>query len=68
MKLIGIDQLRSGHLEQAKPMIDADQVQTTPGFSGAPVTLAVLDTAIDTLHPELSDERVAERCFCANRD
>lgn len=34
------------------------------GVTGAGVKVAVLDTGIDTNHPDLSDDLVAEHCFC----
>ena len=65
VKLIGIDEVGSGQLNQARPLIGADQVQAA-GFTGAPVTVAMLDTGIDTTHVDLSDDLVGEKCFCAN--
>jgi subtilisin family serine protease len=34
------------------------------GFTGAGVNVAVLDSGIDTDHPDLADDLVAEQCFC----
>lgn len=50
-------------LAQGVPLIGADEVHDR-GFTGAGVNVAVLDTGIDTNHPDLSDDLVAERCFC----
>jgi subtilisin family serine protease len=34
------------------------------GFTGAGVNVAVLDSGIDSDHPDLADDLVAEQCFC----
>jgi subtilisin family serine protease len=50
-------------LTQAVPLIDADDVHIA-GYTGTSVSVAVLDTGIDTNHPDLSDDLVEEQCFC----
>jgi subtilisin family serine protease len=54
-----------GQLTQAVPLVNLDQVHTS-GFTGAGITVAVLDSGIDTDHPDLSDDLVAEQCFCSD--
>lgn len=34
------------------------------GYTGSGVKVAVLDTGIDTNHPDLTDDLVAQHCFC----
>ena len=48
-------------------LIQADGVQAL-GFTGQGVTVAVMDSGIDTNHPDLSSALVAEQCFCTNSD
>jgi len=62
--MIGIDEEGEGLLAQSVPLTNADLTQQT-GFTGQGVTVAVLDSGIDTDHPDLSDDLVGENCFCA---
>ncbi len=53
---IGADGIvRAARLQNSVPFIRADQGQAL-GFTGEGVTVAVLDTGIDTNHPDLSDD------------
>jgi subtilisin family serine protease len=49
-------------LDHSVPQIGAPEAWRA-GYTGAGVTVAVLDTGIDTAHPDLADAVVAERHF-----
>jgi subtilisin family serine protease len=49
-------------LNQSGPQIGADQAYQA-GFTGAGINVAVVDSGIDTDHPELADSVVREECF-----
>lgn len=55
------------NLVQSVRWIKADKVHTmTPtAFTGQGVTVAVLDTGIDTDHPDLVDDIIGQHCFLA---
>ncbi len=61
--LVYADALARASLAQGVPLVGAAAAQAA-GFTGAGVSVAVLDTGIDSSHPDLSDDVVAERCFC----
>jgi subtilisin family serine protease len=50
-------------LAEGVPLVGA-AVAHTEGYTGAGITAAVIDTGIDASHPDLSDDLVAEACFC----
>jgi len=51
-------------LAQGTALVGADTAHAL-GLRGAGVNVAVLDSGIDTDHPDLSDDLVAEQCFCS---
>lgn len=52
-----------GALNQSRPWVNADQAQAS-GYSGAGRTVVVMDTGIDTNHPDLISGIVQEACRC----
>lgn len=52
-------------LAESVPMIRANEVQDM-GFTGSGVTVAVLDSGIDTDHADFTGRIVAEQCFCTS--
>lgn len=63
VRAIQLDHPGGAHLQESLPAIDGNVVHTTYGITGQGVTVAVLDSGIDTDHPDLADDLVAQRCF-----
>jgi len=49
-------------LAEGVPYINGDQAQALP-YTGKGITVAILDSGIDTDHPDLADAIVAQYCF-----
>jgi len=60
---IHLDYEVRGTLAQGVALIGADSAHSS-GITGIGVNVAVLDTGVDTDHPDLLDDIVAEQCFC----
>ena len=62
---VDLDVAGKGGLNQSRFVINADDANDA-GFTGQGVTVAVLDTGIDTNGFDLEDDIVAQQCFCEN--
>jgi subtilisin family serine protease len=62
---IALDVPMYGALGESGPLINADDVHGTLGITGDGVTVAVLDSGVDSDHPELANDLLYQRCFLA---
>ena len=62
---IHLDYEVHGSLAQGVALIGADSAHSS-GITGLGVNVALLDSGVDTDHPDLVDDLVAEQCFCNN--
>jgi len=67
VRAVSVDEGGQGGLLESLPVIGANVVRDQ-GIDGRGITIAVLDTGIDTHHPDFAGRIVAERCFCDNLD
>ena len=63
--LVYLDRRVKRVLAQGTALVGGDDAHAQ-GYTGAGVTVAVIDSGIDAAHPDLSDDLVAEQCFCDN--
>lgn len=62
VELVEIDGEGSAATNQSRPLIHVPEVHAA-GYTGQGVVVAVLDSGIDTDHPDLSDSIAYERCY-----
>lgn len=60
---VQVDQEGGAMTTESVPAIRADLVHSNYGLSGDGIRVAVLDSGIDTDHPDLVDDLVAQACF-----
>ncbi|MCI0566685.1 MAG: S8 family serine peptidase, partial [Acidobacteria bacterium] len=61
---VDLDLPSEAHLVESVPLIQASQVQSL-GHRGQGISVAILDSGIDLSHPDLSEDLVAQECFCS---
>lgn len=64
---IDIDEPGRGHAlpDEASDLNRASPLQGM-GYGGAGMKVAVIDTGVDTDHPDLASRLIAQQCFCSN--
>ena len=61
---VDLDPPAEAHLLESVPLIQASQAQSL-GHRGQGISVAILDSGIEITHPDLSDDLVAQECFCS---
>ncbi|MGE0456027.1 MAG: S8 family serine peptidase [Vicinamibacteria bacterium] len=61
---VDLDPAVRAHLGVSVPLIRAREVQDA-GFTGQGVAVAVIDTGVESGHPDLSGDVIGQACFCA---
>jgi subtilisin family serine protease len=62
---VQVDERTSAHLGQSVIALQANVVHSNYNLTGQGVRVAVLDSGIDTDHPDLVSDLVAQRCFAS---
>ncbi len=65
VRAVGLDARLLPQLDHSVPFLGFG-VPQDQGLTGDGVTVAVIDSGIDSDHPDLSDDLVDERCFCSS--
>lgn len=60
---VDLDEGGAGGLAEAVPLVGLDLLHGV-GLAGRGATVAVIDSGVDTDHPDLAEAVVAQRCFC----
>lgn len=64
IRRIDVDPPGRAHLAQSVPLVNGDDLRAL-GYTGEGVTFAIIDSGVDTDHPDLADDLVAQACFCS---
>lgn len=65
VRRIDLDLGGKGGLDDSRPLVNADQAHNL-GLTGLGKIVAVLDSGIDSDHPNLAGALIDEHCFCYN--
>ena len=63
VRRVDLDSGVQAHLAQSVPLIRATDLHAL-GYTGEGVTVAILDSGVDTDHTDLSDDLDGQECFC----
>jgi subtilisin family serine protease len=67
VRAVTIDTGGEGSMLESLPLVGMDLVRAQ-GLDGSGITVAVLDTGIDTHHADFAGRIIAQQCFCDNGD
>lgn len=67
VRAVSIDEGGQGAMLESLPLVGMDLVRAQ-GLDGNGITVAVLDTGIDTDHPDFAGRIVAQQCYCDKGD
>ena len=63
VRAVALDMPVHATLAESAALIRADRVWNDLGLTGAGVNVGILDSGVDLVHPDLSDDIVAQHCF-----
>lgn len=63
VRAIQLDHPGGAHLQESLPALGGNFVHNRYGITGRGITVAILDSGIDSDHPALANDLVAQHCF-----